>query len=772
MKRNLISRVIVFSIIAVAVLLIVFSAMNLKLNSQITNMLPQDENLMRSVALTADSSVSDKLLLYIHNEDSEKLDMMIDKADAIVNAEDFLTPNIPTAQQINEIKLYLQKNAFVLYPYEEFDAPFSEAEIKNRLEKKFAYLQNNPFEDLGELFFADPLNQISDLMKLQFSSSNPLSVYRDGILSEDKTSYLRVFSTGSSSSDTKNSALLLDLNNKIKSIAAENGGNSFLYGAHFYFIESSSTIQKEVSVICVFSILLTILVFFFFFRNLELIFYAFMPVVAGMALTFVSILVFCKEFGAIALGFGATAAGICIDYSIHYLFKADFYGTLKDLRHGIGKSLFMGYLTTVLSFLLLLLSKIDSLGEIALFGCLVITFSFVLCWFGLQNLLPPEKIFYRVKYLSFGEKLFPKWRIPFVCLFACLAIASIFTHLETDSSKLDIQHKELDARAGKIISEFGESTNNVFIGFPGKTKDEAIDAAMNATLAIYKKMPELLFLNPAIFLPTENVVQSRIDYIMNNFDKQAFLNAVSQSDFTEAAFGSFFATLESLEDGTYGLGEFPSYLKMQADASIAEYDGMYYFMIHIGDRERAEKVYACLESLNINFVPVDIMRDSVKGLQTFEMKSMILIGIAVILIFFAIFAAFKNVKIALTSILPIIAGLVGILGINALMKNPINIMHITSAILVVGIGVDYGILSSSTWNMWFKKDLVGDDWIKKRNSTVQSIFAAALTTLASFGLLAISSSGALFSLGISMIFGIVFALCTAVLIIPLAYGDK
>ena len=42
MKRNLISRVIVFSIIAVAVLLIVFSAMNLKLNSQITNMLPQD----------------------------------------------------------------------------------------------------------------------------------------------------------------------------------------------------------------------------------------------------------------------------------------------------------------------------------------------------------------------------------------------------------------------------------------------------------------------------------------------------------------------------------------------------------------------------------------------------------------------------------------------------------------------------------------------------------------------------------------------------------
>jgi predicted exporter len=199
---------------------------------------------------------------------------------------------------------------------------------------------------------------------------------------------------------------------------------------------------------------------------------------------------------------------------------------------------------------------------------------------------------------------------------------------------------------------------------------------------------------------------------------------------------------------------------------------MYYFMVHIGDRERAEKVYACLESLNVEFVPVDIMRDSVEGLKTFEMKSMILIAVAVVLIFFAIFIAFKNVRIAFTSILPIIAGLVGILGINAIMRNPINIMHITSAILVVGIGVDYGILSSSTWNMWLKKELTGDDWLKKRNSTVQSILAAALTTLASFGLLAISSSGALFSLGISMIFGIIFAFCTAVLIVPLAYGDK
>ena len=106
MKKSLINRIIVFSIITLSVLLIVFSSLNLKLNSQITNMLPRDENLMRSVALTADSSVSDKLLLYIHNDDQKVLDSMIDKADAVIETADFLVPNIPTAQQINEIKLY------------------------------------------------------------------------------------------------------------------------------------------------------------------------------------------------------------------------------------------------------------------------------------------------------------------------------------------------------------------------------------------------------------------------------------------------------------------------------------------------------------------------------------------------------------------------------------------------------------------------------------------------------------------------------------------
>ena len=138
MKKSLINRIIVFSIITFSVLLIVFSSLNLKLNSQITNMLPRDENLMRSVALTADSSVSDKLLLYIHNDDQKVLDSMIDKADAVIETADFLVPNIPTAQQINEIKLYLQKNAFVLYPYQDFPSPFGEEDMKQRLGKKLA----------------------------------------------------------------------------------------------------------------------------------------------------------------------------------------------------------------------------------------------------------------------------------------------------------------------------------------------------------------------------------------------------------------------------------------------------------------------------------------------------------------------------------------------------------------------------------------------------------------------------------------------------------
>lgn len=762
---------IVFIIITFSVLLIVFSTRLLKFDTSIQNMLPQDEKLKRTIALTASSSVSDKVLLYIHVHDENLIDKAIEDTNRLIAESPVLKDSLPTADDILEIHSYLEKNALLLYPYKDMDDPFTKEQLQKRFAAKYQYLLNMPFDQLGEGFFSDPLNQSVDLLKLQFSSKKYLSVYKGGILSNDKKSFLRVFTTGFYADNTEKSKPLQDLDMQLTKMAEKGGYESFLYSAHLYFLESSTTMQNEVSVIFLVSILLTIFVFFFFFHNLEVIIYCFMPIVAGVALTFLVILFFLGKFGAIALAFGATTAGICIDYSIHYLFKVEFHLTLKELRQHIGKSLFMGYFTTLLAFVMLSFSGIDSLKEISLFGSLVITFSFLFNWCILQNLVKPGIHSYRVRSFDFSRWNVSKGRTLFVVVLLIFFAFSCFTQLETDSSSLDIPHKRLDLRGERIQKEFGESSNNVFIGFVGETESEAIEQSMKATIKLAQQEPALLFLNPAVFVPTQRILEDREKYIREHLDFGQFQLAVKQSEFTEEAFLPFYNILETVMNGEFRIEEVPAYLMEGMKESIVVYEGKYYFVVHIGDREKAKVIHEKLDQYGVNYVSMDIVNDSIEGLLSFEKRSLLLILASIFVIFFTLLIAFRKVKIAFSSILPIISGLIGLFGINAILGIPINIMHITASILIVGIGVDYGIYTSAAWARLEKEKESGDiqEVIKNQNRTIQSILVAALTTLAGFGVLGFSSSGALFSLGVSMTLGILFAFFTASLIVPLFF---
>jgi predicted RND superfamily exporter protein len=108
--------------------------------------------------------------------------------------------------------------------------------------------------------------------------------------------------------------------------------------------------------------------------------------------------------------------------------------------------------------------------------------------------------------------------------------------------------------------------------------------------------------------------------------------------------------------------------------------------------------------------------------------------------------------------IPAIAGLVGCFGTSAMIGKSINIMHIVSSMILIGICVDYGVFVTSAY-----KDYHGKDGI---NITFLSIFICALVTLAGFGSLMISSNQAMFTLGVSVFSGILFSFLSSWLVIP------
>jgi predicted exporter len=88
---------------------------------------------------------------------------------------------------------------------------------------------------------------------------------------------------------------------------------------------------------------------------------------------------------------------------------------------------------------------------------------------------------------------------------------------------------------------------------------------------------------------------------------------------------------------------------------------------------------------------------------------------------------------------------------------PLTILHVMSLLLVVSMGVDFGIFLVDT-----------TDTVEESARTMVSILTASITTVLSFGLLGLSESPGLAALGITVTLGVTFSLVFCVVLASLA----
>ncbi|HOV15492.1 MAG TPA: hypothetical protein PK771_14490, partial [Spirochaetota bacterium] len=482
---------------------------------------------------------------------------------------DFTLKNsIPDGEDINNIMKYAQKNSLLLFPYEWGDNPFSKESVENGIKKKEEYLVSTPFFSPDEDFFLDPLMKGFDVLKLANSgTSGKYFPEYGGIVSNDKKSYIKVLKAHFLSEDYENSKKLYELDKKINNYGKSKNMTSFLYSAHLYYWDSYKTIQFEVTYIFILSITLTLLIFFLFFRKISILFYGFLPIIGGFALTFLFIAIFKKEYGGIAFAFGSTTAGISIDYTIHYLSKICLYPNLKNLRDRLSFSMFLGFLTTIAAFVLLSFSNIVSLQEMALFGILGITFSFLLNYFVLQKIIPPEEYqcqLYQVKIPEFGKIGFIVW---IVILFIMVS-GLFFSRFEDNIMNLDKRHPDMDKRIKLIQSSFSESTDSVFLVFTGSDRDVILKKSLLALQYLNKN--SLSILTPAIFLPPKDILNERKSFVKNNFKSDVFNNSIKESIFEENSFNNWIENIKNID--SLNLSELPKYIEDEIDSMFVNWN--------------------------------------------------------------------------------------------------------------------------------------------------------------------------------------------------------
>jgi predicted exporter len=111
----------------------------------------------------------------------------------------------------------------------------------------------------------------------------------------------------------------------------------------------------------------------------------------------------------------------------------------------------------------------------------------------------------------------------------------------------------------------------------------------------------------------------------------------------------------------------------------------------------------------------------------------------------------RALRPTLAACLPALLAGAGTLGLLSLAGVELNLLALVALLMVIGMGVDYGILLAETG---------GDS--RLRRATQLSVFVAGATTILGFGLLSLSDERVLFLIGATAGLGVL----TSLLLVP------
>ena len=135
----------------------------------------------------------------------------------------------------------------------------------------------------------------------------------------------------------------------------------------------------------------------------------------------------------------------------------------------------------------------------------------------------------------------------------------------------------------------------------------------------------------------------------------------------------------------------------------------------------------------------------------------VITGIGIVLV---VFLFFLEWRLSLIVLAPVVFALVSTLGTLKLLGRPVDIPGIMLWIVIMGMGIDYGIYYTCSYQRYL------DERHPSMSLIRQAMFLAGATTLIGFGVLALAKHAVLRSIGLTSLLGIAYSLIGAFLIVP------
>ena len=571
-------------------------------------------------------------------------------------------------------------------------------------------------------------------------------------------------------------------------------------GGYLIALNDSGIIQKDILRNFLTSFCGVLLLFLIAFRTLKSLFFASLPLAVGIAWTMAFAALSVGELNFATSGFSALLLGLAIDFTIvlynRYLEERiagqEALPSARLMLAETGQSVFTGAVTTAAAFYAMMITKFRGLSELGLLTgtgilfCLLATYILLpaLCAWDENRKgasLPPRMRSFGLEKVFSLLSRFPRG-VVWVSLGGSVLLGFFAFSLTFDDDITNIRpkHNEALILQERIAEKFGLSYYHFVAVAERKTVEEALIAneQMAAVLRSWSGKEGITgFDSVETFLPSQASQEERLAYIQSqqrselNGDRigRTFQKALRENGFRPSAYDEYLKTFRKFlspsqlitweEVRKSSLGRILNrYLKVdERGVRVATY--VYQDRKAWREGPPAE-LLAKLASLgSVKCSGVNILSRELKTRVYHDAKLATLL--ALLGIGFLLYLDFRSIKISLLALIPLGFGVLWMFGLMEAFGMKLNLMNIFAVIMILGIGVDYGVHVLHRFYEKGKKDAT-----PALNQVGKAILMAALTTTFGFGTITCSDYPGLISMGIACVLGVGTCAVASLILLP------
>ena len=558
--------------------------------------------------------------------------------------------------------------------------------------------------------------------------------------------------------------LLRQIETQFARIDAAHGGGLKLEqsGVNRIAVASERSIRGDINFISSVSIIFVCLIFLVVFRSPRHLLIAILTPLGGFVAALAVALTFSAPVHGITLGFGFVLIGVAIDYPIHLMNHHALSRTGTDPRESVARiraSLLLSGLTTTLAFTALAVSDFPGLRDMGAFAAIGVPVALTLTVFAAPAFLrsstapTPVQLFVSDAFVRLVRWLgrHPLLARAIFAGFAAVAAAGLpQLRWEDDPAKLMALDPTLLAESERVRRRVSEVDGGRFV--VGLARDQESVLALNDRIhrrlerAIASgHMEGMLSLHSVLWsqgLQRENLAAFRAVADLDERIERAF----SKHGFRSGAFQSFTAAVASPLAAPLRPEDLANSSFARALDSLVELDDRWAVVTYLRGVHSGEGLQDSLAGLEGAHY-VDQKNIMVELYENYRRSAVRMVGIGSLVIFLVLQLRYRSLKRGLLAFLPSALVVLTTFGLFGLLGIAVNVVAAVSLVVVLGMGVDYGIF---TVDGALRPERLG--------ATLSSLLISCLTTILVFGTLAFSGHPALRAIGLTAGSGILLAL--------------